>query len=505
MTQFPPTIEQQAILRAYRETKANLMVVAYAGCAKTTTLEMLAAIVEPNIPTSMLAFNVTIKKELEKRVPSNIKVMTLNGLGHRAWGQVVSGGLRLEEKKIGTLVTQYLKAEGNNSSDDWAIIKALVSSAMTGGLVPKAWTNARGLIPDEDTEWERLTPEWQVEPSHIDGARKVLDQSIRQSYDGLICFDDQIYMSACFGGAFPGFDLVMVDESQDLSPLNHVMVRKTARKRLIVVGDPKQAIYAFRGADSDSMNKLKKLRDDWIELPLATTFRCPQVAVERARPHAPGFTAFSANAIGTITTLPRMDGTAQTWAWQWSDVSAIADGGTTAILCRNNAPLLAMAFKLIKQRISCVMLGRDIGKGLVALVKKILPLPLIPATDCIQQVRNWMEKEIGIASVNGQESKIQSITDRGDCLLAVLENSDVQNAGELQRAISDLFEQSYAQVTLATAHKAKGLEWDTIVHLDPFRIRGGDGASDQEANIRYVLETRMKKNLILAKLEDFSE
>jgi hypothetical protein len=68
--------------------------------------------------------------------------------------------------------------------------------------------------------------------------RTVLTDSIRLAYEGQIDFDDQIYMPTLFGGTFPRFPLVMVDEAQDLSPLNHAMLEKLVTSRLIAVGDP---------------------------------------------------------------------------------------------------------------------------------------------------------------------------------------------------------------------------------------------------------------------------
>ena len=41
-------------------------------------------------------------------------------------------------------------------------------------------------------------------------------------------------------------------------------------------------------------------------------------------------------------------------------------------------------------------------------------------------------------------------------------------------------------ITLLTGHKAKGLEWPTVYHLDPWLI----GEAEQELNLRYVIQTR---------------
>ena len=83
-----PTLEQQHIIDAAR-SPASLMVNALAGTGKTTTLTMLAAAL-PKEPSLALAFNKKIKEELEKRFPPHFTVMTMNGLGHRAWSFTIN-------------------------------------------------------------------------------------------------------------------------------------------------------------------------------------------------------------------------------------------------------------------------------------------------------------------------------------------------------------------------------------------------------------------------------
>ena len=50
------------------------------------------------------------------------------------------------------------------------------------------------------------------------------------------------------------FDVALVDESQDTDPIQWAMIRSIfdLPRRLIVIGDPKQSIYAFRGADIEA-------------------------------------------------------------------------------------------------------------------------------------------------------------------------------------------------------------------------------------------------------------
>lgn len=511
---FDPTPEQQAIVRAALDSSTSLMIKAYAGAAKTTTLTMIANAMPKNVPALALAFNTRIKKELEARFPANFTVMTLNGLGHRAWASAIGKRLTLDDKKLGKLITQVSKDAGFDlASEQWGDLRRLVSFAMQRGLVPSSFEHAskNALLPDSQETWAKLCDDLWIEatPAICDLARSVLIESIKMAWQGTVSFDDQIYMGALFGGQFPRFPLVLVDEAQDLSVLNHIMLAKCSSDRLIVVGDPKQAIYAFRGADSSSMEKIRALRPKWIDLPLATTFRCPKVIVERQQGHAPGFVAWATNAIGAFMQFPLTEGE----PWSWATMAPYVNGGEAAILCRNNAPLLGMAFKLIRQGTSCQMLGRDIGKGLLTLSKKLMPLDDTPAHECAILISQWADHEVQLALANGKDEKLAGINDRAECLHAVLEGALAKNAGELRNALADLFSRENGRITLATGHKAKGLEWDFVLHLDPWRVpskfaksaaaRGDSRAMEQELNLRYVLETRTKHTLALANLEDF--
>lgn len=56
------------------------------------------------------------------------------------------------------------------------------------------------------------------------------------------------------------FSYLMVDEFQDISPLQYELIREWNRrgKELFVIGDPDQSIYGFRGADDHCFEKIKE-------------------------------------------------------------------------------------------------------------------------------------------------------------------------------------------------------------------------------------------------------
>jgi len=501
---FEPTAEQRAILDAVRHDKRSIMIRAYAGAAKTTTLELIAKALPPSVPVLYLVFNAKNKKEAEERMPSQVTVMTMNGLGHRAFGRGIQKSLKLDDRKLGRIVTATAKATAQElDTEQWSSIRALVTKAMQVGIIPTA-ANRPGLIPDTNENWESLREDATPDATAVSLAHTVLWESIKEAFTGTISFDDQIYCSALLGGAFPRFPLVMVDEAQDQSRLNAIMIRRCAADRLIIVGDEKQAIYAWRGADGNSMTNLKALRNEWIELPLATTFRCAKIVVARNAAHAPGFTAWGTNPDGCFRTLPNENCT----TWNWHHVSqSLRPESTCAILCRNNAPLLSLAFKLIRAGIGVQVAGREIGKGLVALSKKLDKDDGVKLSEHMRSIEAWRDKEIALSEANDTPQKTEGIHDRAECLLAVARNiPPTFTAGDLRGKLTEIFERDRG-ILLSSIHRAKGLEWDCVVHLDPWRIPSKYAKGEaiaQEHNLKYVCETRAKHTLIEASLEDYS-
>ena len=521
---FTPTDEQVAVLDAVpAEPKESLMVDALAGCAKTSTMTMVAKKIKG--PSLGLAFNVRIKKELETQFPPNFTVLTLNSLGHRAWATTLGGKrLTLEERKLAKIISEQGKAQGVEiTQDQWNDVRLIVTKAMQHGLVPSTFSHYRGLLSDQWDSWQFLAEEAYADPENealLSFARSVLIEHVKQSFSGIISFDDQIYMSALYGGTFTKFPRVLTDESQDLSQLNQIMIGKSASDWLMCVGDPKQAIYAFRGADSNSMSNMRKLRKDWIDRPLNTTFRVPELIVKRQWHHAPAYKAYHTNAQGHFTKFPEGGGDAPAdQVWSFDQLQGLLDATgkpkpTLAILCRNNGPLVKMAFKLIRKGIGCVMLGRDIGKGLESLTKKLFPDDMTPLDLCMAKLTEWQESECSKARINGQEGKISGITDRAECLFAVMDFGDCKTGGDIRKALKLIFEREYGQVTLSTGHRAKGFEWDVVIHLNPWLIpskwarklaeEGDDRPLKQEINLKYVIETRTKHTLAEASLAHFN-
>jgi len=466
------TDEQSLCISSVRESPANLLVTAYAGCGKTSTLvEMVRAAA----PTKVLAlaFNKKIATEMEARLPPNATSKTLNGLGHGIWSRAISPRLTLDFSKDFKIVKSIQENLSSTLQKTFEFSEVLsgIRSAKQLGYIPPGPYHERSLITREEF-FKDLEDEVDIATaSYIDDA--VLT-SINLGYRGSIDFNDQIYLPTLFGGTFPQFPLICIDEAQDLSPLNHAMLRKLVRERLIAVGDPNQSIYGFRGAAIEGMSLLHS-QYSMSDLKLSTSFRCPELIVENSQWHVPDFKSNLPG--GTINEL-------ETW-----NASSIASGDI-AIICRNNAPLFKTAMRLLAAGRSVQLVGSDIGPALIKIMEK-LGDPSISSEKVHSRIDEWASQ---------QEKKSRNkgnLADRVECLHVFAEAASTLSG--IIYYMKHLFAQE-GKVKLMSGHKAKGLEFDTVYHLDSWRIPGQFAKTEeelrQENNIYYVIDTRAKQELV---------
>lgn len=457
-----PTEEQERILDLARNCEDNLIINALAGTGKSSTLEMIERAVKTK-PILLLCFNKKIAEDASKRMLSTTTVRTFNSLGHRIWASAY-GNLRLDPKKSQTILREIInetpKREAGPLWDSyWEVIHG-VGLAKALGYVPEGkYPNAKRLCTQ--AQFHRSLEE-SPDDLTADLIDAVLTRSIAQAYKGNIDYNDQVYMPALFGGTFPRFPLVKVDEVQDLNPVNHALLDRLVKHRLIAVGDPFQSIYGFRGAMQSGMATLAA-RFATTPADLSVSFRCPQAVVEAARWRVPHFKWIKEG--GHVEHLKELDA---------SNIST-----TSTIICRNNAPLFTVALKLLASGHSVVVSGSDIGPKLIGIMKKLGPLELSSAS-FISAVDDWLAAKLDRGSTTA--------ADLADCMKVF-----ASHGSTLGTAIS-YAEHLFAQkgtIRLMTGHKAKGLEFDTVYHLDPWLCR----EDEQDLNLRYVITTRSMNRL----------
>lgn len=473
------TDEQSLCISAVTSSSSNLLVTAYAGCGKTSTLVEMVRAASGSVLA--LAFNKKIAQEMEQRLPPSATSKTLNSLGHGIWSRAISPRLTMDFSKNYKIVKSIQDGLSSDLRKTFEFSEVLsgLRSAKQLGYVPPGPHHERSLITREEF-FKDLEDEVDIATArYIDDA---VITSINLGYRGAIDFDDQIYLPCLFGGTFPKFPLVCVDEAQDLSPLNHVMIKKlVGNNRLIAVGDPNQSIYGFRSAVSNGMSLLHS-QYAMTNLKLSISFRCPELIVENSQWHVPDFKSNLPG--GTINEF-------DTW-----NAASIASGDV-AIICRNNAPLFKTAMRLLSQGRSVQLVGSDIGPALIKIMEK-LGDPSISSAKVHTKIDEWTSQ---------QEKKSRNkgnLADRAECLHVLADSA--QTLSGIIFYMKHLFAQE-GKVKLMSGHKAKGLEFDTVYHLDSWRIPGQFAKTEeelrQESNVRYVIETRAKRELNYITVEGY--
>ena len=248
------------------------------------------------------------------------------------------------------------------------------------------------------------------------------------------------------------------------------------------MGDDKQAIYAFRGADANALDRLKTELDA-VELPLTITYRCPKAVVAQALPLCPDFQAAETAPEGEVKSL------------------AMADVVKTAepsdfILSRLNAPLAALCLTFYREGKPARIEGRDLVKGLVTLIKR-QKADAIPTL--LERLHMWTDREtakLRATKRKAAESRIETLYDQMETIDVLAEG--LATVAELLARIEELFgEQRGPAIVLSTIHRAKGLEAARVFLLMDTLYCRGKRINEEESNIAYVGITRAKETLFL--------
>ena len=298
-------------------------------------------------------------------------------------------------------------------------------------------------------------------------------------------FTDMIAQPVYHQWVVPQYRTLFVDEAQDLSPMQHALALGSG-ERVIAVGDPRQSIMGFAGADVNSFpNMTEKLRERETGcdvLPLSCCFRCPISHLDLAQILVP-----------TITPRPDADkGTLRN-----ASVDQLLEQSEPGdlVVCRNTAPLISLAFTFIRARKPVMVRGRGIGDGLKALVKRMRATSI---TGLVDNVKRWRGEQVELLqSEDGTpDEALQRITDQADSILVLAYDS--KTVEELTQTIDELFQDKEPNnlVCLSTIHRAKGLEANRVWIYEPGLMPSRPSAV-QELNLLYVALTRAKRELYL--------
>ncbi len=258
---------------------------------------------------------------------------------------------------------------------------------------------------------------------------------------------------------------LFVDEMQDVNPAQFRLLTAMLADEpdLFVVGDPNQSVYGFNGADPTLLDRLPDLLRGTKVIRLDENHRCtPQVvAVATAVLREGGAFGTAEEVVAPRTTrvdgpVPKVvshatDDDEAAWVAQRAKLSR-APGrrwSSIAVLTRTNAQLAKVQATMDGARVPSMIAGADLG----------------PASD--------LRSEGGRRGQDRDDEELTAWADPAD----------------------------RDRVVLTTFHRAKGLQWPTVIVLGlgaglmPIASAQTPAAIDEERRLLYVALTRSEEEL----------
>lgn len=473
----------------------NIMIRAYAGCAKSTTeLECIQRVRKAHSRAAMvyLAFNKVIVEEFTPRVGSAADVMTTHSYGLKIVTSAM-GRVQIDARAswgiMGELVGRW-----DRDQKRWvagSTPKAHLANVGTAKALGQLLSAAKNALVRDEKSIEALIARFgivETAPWTPAEAAQIVCSMLKIQADAsrrVIDFDDMLWLPAILNLTPPfQYDYVFGDEVQDWNPAQLDLVQRACKKRgrIILCGDVHQAIYGWRGADPEAIPRMEKALDA-ATLKLSTTFRCPKAVVRECNRIVPDFAAAPSAPNGSVKTLRKAD---------MLNAARIGD----VILSRLNAPLVACTLALLRQGTPAIMRGRDVAGDLVAFMETAQKRHCYTTADLAAYVLKWgMTETARLEAAHASNRTLEAISDKAATIDALAEG--LGTIAEVIERTKQLFSDNdvKSKVLLSSVHRAKGLEWQRVwVLRDTFYLLKGDPI--EEKNLDYVACSRSKDELI---------
>lgn len=497
------SVQQSAVIDWTIRGWGSALVRARAGTGKTFLLLACLPHMRGNI--GIAAFNNKIAKEISVKVAErglNADVKTFHAYGFGAWRKVAPN-VKIEgkgSKNAGYLKIDRIFQEVQVPEELRTFVRRAMSYAKQKGVgifTPfndlQAWHTIVNHFDlgdlfqgEDDNGYDAFIQDG------IEFAIACLLKSNSLSNE-VIDFDDMLYMPLLQNVRFWQYDWLLVDEAQDTNPVRREMAKRLLKRggRAIFVGDDRQAIYGFTGADNDSLDIIKETFKTQ-EFPLTVTYRCAKAVVAEAKRLVPDYEAAEQNGAGVVERIEEAK----------FDYAVLQPND--AIICRNTRPLVTTAFQLIRAGIACHVEGREIGAGLLALATRWKSIKSLGKL--LERLQTYFEVECEKLRKQERESAIGVLEDKVETLKALIGYVGIdKTTTELREHIEGLFADTPEgcqpnRVILLTAHRSKGLEYKNVYLWGANKYMPSSYARQQwqlqqEENLEYVAITRAMEKL----------
>jgi hypothetical protein len=450
------TTEQENII----ESEANVLVVnAFAGTGKTTTL-IDYALARPRQSFIYLAFNRSVKEDAAKKFPRNVRCVTTHGLAYRDFGVTYKD--KLGQPKPAS-VAKMLKC-------NFAIANAACNT-VTNFLC----SSDKKLDAELHLEYAGLSPSnanqaFEVSKNLWTRMQDVSNPYIRMPHDGYL----KLYQ---LSNPTISSDIIMVDEAQDSNMMVIDVVSKQ-RGRKLFIGDENQSIYAFRKA----VDALNKVQAD-TKLYLTSSFR-----------FGPGIASLASLLLKDWKGEPQsVKGLGKS-----KSIFNVNERNPHAVLARTNSGLFDAAIKALNSgdpfgylggwegyRLDMILDAWNLKKGFISKV----------TDQTIMLFKSYTELEAYAETVDDKELKM---------LIRVIEKYKEEIPNLIERLkTKSLGTLTGNEIVLTTAHKGKGMEFNSVILLDDYaelKVETDKFGREvvptvEDINILYVAATRAISNL----------
>jgi len=475
------TPQQSAIVGEFRSGTENVAAIARAGTGKTSTIVRGIAARPPRTRATLCAFSKGIADELARRVRDPfVKVKTLHAVGYgavlRAFGRQVPNKHR--ERNIAARIADI-------DEDDEAA-ESIGRIAQMGKEIAPAEATDVSRLAEIAVDFGLAGEEDDAHPLGLAVRAQIASEVVRASLavSGEISFSDMLYLPIALELSPDESDLVVVDEAQDMNLAHHQLAERMRRRsgRIVIVGDPRQAIYSWRGAAPGALEQFAARLRAKI-LGLTVTFRCGRAIVAEARKIVQDIEA----APGAIDGVVRSSQVAEMLA-------AVRPGDF--LLSRTNAPLIRMCLGIRRRGGNAIVASGDLEAGLVGIVRSVARAPMSGVAFLVA-LRRWRGREVDRALKAGRKVRADLIADQADTLEEIAVGAHTVDG--IVANIHSLFVDDGKPSTLcSTVHKAKGREADRVWILeDTFTDRASSPQEElEQANLRYVAVTRARRELV---------
>lgn len=475
---------QIAIFEANLKEEGNKFVKATAGSGKTTVIEHCITEVPMHLSVLALAFNVAIKDELAKRLGhlSNVTVKTLNGFGYGACRNAVKRFIKVDKKKVENILYYDVMKEAKAPEERELYYSTRYMICKIIGLLKAnmTWEPTEADIVDL-MEVHGMSLPKKIKMAQVTG---LVQAAYKRNWEKtlVIDYDDQISMPLYFKWSVDTYDRGFVDEAQDLTPAQ-IELTSQIGGRIYYVGDPWQAIYLFRGADSNAVNKIVD-RMDCATMPLSVCYRCSKAVVRRAQQKNPDIEAFDGSPEGSDEEVTLDDFRNQ-----------IADGNF--VLCRTTAPLVSECLRAIRGGKKATVRGREIGESLAAFVDAV-GYAGVDSKGFMEALAVYVNEKAEGLQRAGREDALILLMDQHETIKVFAE--DAPTIAGIKARIKSIFDDNPGSgIQFMTIHKSKGLESKRVWILRPDQLPHKLAKTDEqikaEDNLWFVAVTRCQLDL----------